>query len=86
LVDGEIEFLISSDKKLAYKRYTDKDEIIVLFNLEANKQIFDLPSENYIDLITGKEFREINQIKKHGRTCVEEAVLTFYLPHEKSSL
>lgn len=54
LVDGETEFLITSHKKLAYKRYTVKDEIIVLFNLEANKQIFDLPSGNYIDLISGK--------------------------------
>lgn len=54
LVDGELTFIRTDHKKLVYKRHTSTDEIIVLFNLEADNQTFYIPDANYIDLLTGK--------------------------------
>jgi cyclomaltodextrinase len=56
LVDGEIQFLAAEGKKLAYKRYNSKEEIIVIFNLEKSQQKFMLPQKSaYIDLLTNKK-------------------------------
>ena len=55
LATGEITFLAAEGKKLAYKRSDSKDEIIVIFNLEATPQGFALPpGSNWIDLLTDK--------------------------------
>lgn len=55
LSTGDIEFIISEGKKLGYKRSNDKEEIIILFNLEKTKQEFILPAKAiYKDLISLK--------------------------------
>jgi cyclomaltodextrinase / maltogenic alpha-amylase / neopullulanase len=55
---GDIKFLLTEGKKLVYKRFDSKDEIVVLFNLEASQQKFALPSKgSWIDLMTGKKFK-----------------------------
>ena len=56
LSTGKLDFIITEGKKLGYKRYDDNNEIIVLFNLENEKAIFNLPSANYIDLLSNKNF------------------------------
>ena len=57
LSSGKIAFLTTDGKKLAYKRYDDKNEIIVLFNLEPGKRDFNLPDKGkYIDLLTNENF------------------------------
>ncbi len=55
LSTGEIEFLAADGKKLAYKRFDSKDEIIVIFNLEPTQQRFILPKDaSWTDLMTNK--------------------------------
>ena len=57
LSNGNIEFIITEGKKLGYKRKNNTDEIIVLFNLENDKQFFELPFKaTYKDLLTNKIF------------------------------
>ncbi|MGB3076695.1 MAG: alpha-amylase family glycosyl hydrolase, partial [Chitinophagales bacterium] len=56
LATGSIEFLKAKGKQLAYRRFDDKSEIIVLFNLESGPQQFDLPKDSrYLDLLTNKK-------------------------------
>jgi len=56
LSTGNIAFLTAAGKKLAYKRFDATNEIIVLFNLEPTKQVFDLPGNSrYIDLLTNNK-------------------------------
>jgi len=56
LIDGDISFLITEGKKLAYKRFDADNEIIVLFNVEADKQTFTLPEKaTYINLLNDKK-------------------------------
>ena len=53
LQTGDIAFLKTEGKKLAYKRFDADNEIIVIFNLEPTEQNFDLPGHTeYIDLLT----------------------------------
>jgi glycosidase len=55
LVDGNFEFLITDGKKLAYKRKNEKDEIIVVFNLEMEAHTFDLPDgESFVNLLNNE--------------------------------
>lgn len=55
LSTGDITFLQTEGKKLAYKRADEKGEIIVLFNLENAKQEFDIPvGATYEDLLSTK--------------------------------
>ncbi len=52
---GEIQFLETTGKTLAYKRFDANNEIYVLFNQDNHSQHFILPAFNqYINLITGK--------------------------------
>lgn len=51
LATGDIEFLQAEGNKLMYKRFDDDDEIIVIFNLEDDSQVFDLPTRNYENLM-----------------------------------
>jgi len=56
LVDGDIAFLTTENKKLMYKRFTDKDEIFVIINADKQAQTFELPRDGkYGDLLTQKE-------------------------------
>ncbi len=58
LSTGDIKFLTTDGKKLAYKRFDSKDEIIVLFNLNPAKQKFSLPQKStWIDLLTNKKIK-----------------------------
>ena len=55
LSNGEIQFLLAEGKKLAYRRYNGRDEVVVLFNVEKTKQKFKLPTKDkYVDLLTNK--------------------------------
>ena len=52
LATGDIEFLTAEDNKLMYRRYDNNDEIIVIFNMEDDAQVFDLPGMyNYKNLL-----------------------------------
>ena len=58
LMNGDIVFLLTEGKKLAYKRFDQQNEIIVLFNLEPNRQNFPLIGNNsFIDLLTNKKVK-----------------------------
>jgi beta-galactosidase GanA len=54
LSTGKLDFIITEGKKLGYKRYDDNNELIVFFNLEKEKAVFNLPSANYTDLLSNK--------------------------------
>ncbi|HQG67158.1 MAG TPA: alpha-glucosidase C-terminal domain-containing protein, partial [Paludibacteraceae bacterium] len=56
LADGELEFVLTKNKTLAYKRFDRETEILVFFNLENTKQNFSL-SGQYVDLLTGKKVK-----------------------------
>jgi len=57
LSTGDIKFIITDGKKLAYRRFDAHNEIIVLFNLETSAQTFTLPQKaTYTDLLTNKKF------------------------------
>ena len=47
LSTGKIEFIITEGKKLGYRRYDGRNELIVLFNLEKNKQDFKYITQVY---------------------------------------
>jgi len=52
LTNGDIEFLTAEGNKLMYRRYDKNDEILVLFNMEDDAQVFDLPGmHNYKNLM-----------------------------------
>jgi hypothetical protein len=51
--------MVTEGKKLAFKRFDLNNEIIVLFNLEASKQPFDITKTgNYINLLTNEVFKK----------------------------
>lgn len=54
LSNGKFEFLVTDGKLLSYKRYDDKDEIIVYFNVDNASHNFSKPKGKYVDLLTGK--------------------------------
>ena len=50
---GDIEFLQATGKTLLYRRFDNKKEVFVLFNLEDNAQRLHLPHKGkYRDLLT----------------------------------
>jgi cyclomaltodextrinase / maltogenic alpha-amylase / neopullulanase len=53
LSHGEIEFIVAEGKKLAYRRFDENNEIIVLFNLEQSPEEFAVSGKNAVDLMTG---------------------------------
>lgn len=56
LSTGEIQFMVTEGKKLSYRRFDSKDEIMVLFNLEPTPQNFALPNQSvWIDQMTNKK-------------------------------
>ncbi|MFC0185255.1 alpha-amylase family glycosyl hydrolase [Pseudarcicella hirudinis] len=46
LSTGDIEFIITDGKKLAYKRADQRNEILVIFNLESTTEVFNLPEKS----------------------------------------
>lgn len=57
LVGGKLEYILTEGKRLAYVRSDDKDEVIVVFNLESTRQAFTLPRKgNYVDMLTNKTY------------------------------
>lgn len=54
LSTGKIDFLLAEGKMLAYKRFDTDNEIIVLFNLEKDERVFDLPQKSYSELLSQK--------------------------------
>lgn len=56
LTTGKIEFLKAEGKLLAYKRYDQNQEVVVVFNADTKSQAFSLPnSSSYVDLLSGKK-------------------------------
>ncbi len=56
LSHGDIEFLEADGKLFSYRRFDDKDEIVVLFNLENQAHTFDLPADGkYTDLLGNED-------------------------------
>ncbi|MFZ4581283.1 MAG: alpha-amylase family glycosyl hydrolase [Paludibacter sp.] len=58
LVDGELKFMVTDGKKLAYERSLNGNKILVLFNASDSPQQFNIPVGNYIDLLTSKRINE----------------------------
>lgn len=55
LSHGDIEFLAANGNKLAYRRFDNNDEILVMFNLETSPQQFSLNgNSDYLDLLSGE--------------------------------
>jgi len=55
LSSGEIMFVVAEDNKLAYKRFDDRNEVLVLFNRGAEGERFTLPERStYTNLLTGE--------------------------------
>jgi glycosidase len=58
LSTGELQFMVTEGKRLAYKRFNSSEEIIVLLNLEPTSQNFELPQHTvWIDLLTNKKYK-----------------------------
>lgn len=71
LSTGEIEFIKADSKILAYKRFDVSNEIIVLFNLEANKRDFELQEKGtYVNLLTNTLLNDINSISLNTLAAV----------------
>ncbi|MFN8888147.1 MAG: hypothetical protein ACK5WF_11855, partial [Cyclobacteriaceae bacterium] len=47
LTTGKIEFLKAEGKLLGYTRFDDKNEIIVLFNIDDSEHTFSLPANSF---------------------------------------
>ncbi len=59
LQTGGITFLTTEGKKLAYKRFSDTEEIFVFFNLEPTPRTFELPAAgSYVNLLSGRPFKD----------------------------
>jgi len=53
LVDGDFKFILAEGKHLVYQRSDSNSSILVIFNLDKNNMIFNLPeNEKYLDLLT----------------------------------
>jgi cyclomaltodextrinase / maltogenic alpha-amylase / neopullulanase len=61
LSNGELEFFNTDNKHLSYRRFNQKDEILVLFNLGNEKFEFNLaPNKAYHDLLSDKTYSAEN--------------------------
>jgi len=54
LVDGKIEFLVTDGEVLVYRRYTDKTQIVVAFNVSTNPLEVNIPEGKWQNLPDGK--------------------------------
>jgi len=71
LSTGNIEFITADKKMLGYKRFDAANEIIVLFNLEADTRSFALPQKGtYLNLLTNAKFNNVNSIPLNAMTAV----------------
>jgi cyclomaltodextrinase / maltogenic alpha-amylase / neopullulanase len=56
LSTGDLEFLKAEGKQLMYRRFDEKNEVLVLFNLETSPQTFQLPANSsYADLLSNSK-------------------------------
>jgi glycosidase len=59
LVHGDIDFFLTEGQRLGYRRFNDKDEILVFFNLEGSECTFTLPQAGtYTNLLDGTKINE----------------------------
>jgi glycosidase len=64
LAKGEIEFLEATGNLLAYKRFDDQNEIIVVFNMDDETRNFNLPEGySYTNLIDNKTVKTSVKLK-----------------------
>lgn len=64
LSSGDFAFLKTEGKLLVYKRFDQKDEIIVCLNAGNQEESFDFPADNiYIDLISGEKLQKSISLK-----------------------
>jgi cyclomaltodextrinase / maltogenic alpha-amylase / neopullulanase len=57
LSTGKFEWLTTEGKMLSYRRYDDKNELVVLFNLEKDKRKFPIPNGKYVDVLTNRKVK-----------------------------
>lgn len=57
-----------TNKQLSYIREYNNEKILVLFNADTNEYSFDLDNNNYLDLISHKQFNECNSLTLMANT------------------
>jgi glycosidase len=74
MIDGDFKFLTTTGKMLSYARVNNDSEIVVLFNLEKDDREFALPSNDYVDLMTGKKVTSSTlKLKSLSGTILEKS-------------
>jgi cyclomaltodextrinase / maltogenic alpha-amylase / neopullulanase len=56
LTFGDIKFLLSDGKKMVYKRFDAHNEILVMFNVDALEQTYNLPEGDFEDLLSCNKY------------------------------
>lgn len=75
LSTGAIEFLWAKGKQLAYRRFDEKSEVIVLFNLETEEHSLNLSRDaTYIDLLTGKKVKAGSMVLQPMKAAILKRV------------
>ncbi|OFY16431.1 MAG: hypothetical protein A2X11_15410 [Bacteroidetes bacterium GWE2_42_24] len=54
LVDGKIEFLVADGPVLVYRRYTDKAQMVMVFNVSTTPHEVEIPEGKWQNLLDGK--------------------------------
>lgn len=75
LQTGKLEYLMVDDEKevLAYSRFDDNAEIIVIFNTSDSPQTISLPTNfeaPYVDLLTGEEVTDLRDFELDARSAM----------------
>ncbi|MEH6735311.1 MAG: alpha-glucosidase family protein [Shewanella sp.] len=78
LIEGDIQFIDSHPDVLAFIRSQDQQQILVLFNLSAMQQTFDLKALHLSSIIDGHGLLSGMQDKQHPATLVLPSYASFY--------
>lgn len=78
LIEGDIQFIDSHPDVLAFIRSQDQQRMLVLFNLSAMQQTFDLKALRLSSIIDGHGLLSGAQDKQHPATIVLPSYASFY--------
>ncbi|WP_350978842.1 alpha-glucosidase family protein [Shewanella sp. AC34-MNA-CIBAN-0136] len=78
LIEGDIQFIDSHPDVLAFIRSQDQQRMLVLFNLSAMQQTFDLKELRLSSIIDGHGLLSGMQDKQHPATLVLPSYASFY--------
>ncbi|MBB1426541.1 alpha-glucosidase [Shewanella sp. SG44-2] len=78
LIDGDIQFIDSHADVLAFIRSQDQQRMLVLFNLSAAQQTFDLKELHVSSILEGHGLLSGAQDKQHPATIVLPSFASFY--------